>query len=66
MTVLDTIDTWFVEHVLAAGPFWIVLFTLSLISFIVVRYLRKHTDVLDREPPREEPPGEVDDDTRID
>jgi protein-S-isoprenylcysteine O-methyltransferase Ste14 len=51
MLFLDTLDVWFMEHMFAANPLWVIFFTLSLITFIVLRYLRKNTRLLERDQP---------------
>lgn len=44
---LDLIEHFFVEGRLRADPMWNLLLGLSVIMFFVLRFLRKHTSVLD-------------------
>jgi protein-S-isoprenylcysteine O-methyltransferase Ste14 len=47
MTFLDTLDRWVIEHVFRVRPFWLILLVLATVLFLVLRYLRKHTQVLE-------------------
>lgn len=53
MSVLDTLDRWFIERDFRPQPFWLILLCISVTLFVVLRYLRKHTHLLEGTPRKE-------------
>lgn len=47
--VLDLIERYFIEGIWQADPVWNVLLGASLVTFFVLRFLRKNTSLLDTE-----------------
>ncbi len=50
MFVLDTADRWFVERRLSFHPFWLCFFLSAVVLFVILRYIRKHTSLLEVSP----------------
>ncbi len=52
--VLDMVEHYFVEGVFRADPIWSILLAVSVVTFFLLRFLRKKTTVLDTESRRVE------------
>ena len=46
--VLDTADRWFIERKIEFHPFWLYFLIGTVVLFIILRHLRKHTTLLER------------------
>ncbi|MBK6765946.1 MAG: hypothetical protein IPG71_06345 [bacterium] len=53
--VLDLFEHYFVEGIFRADTAWNILLAISLVAFVVLRFMRKHTRLLEEPEPRFEP-----------
>ena len=47
MLAMDLLKNWFVEGRIGTDILWLVLVAISLVAFVVLRHLRKHTTLLE-------------------